>query len=1280
MDHLAQKRVFSLTLIAFIFLLTPICKAQPSTLWDTQFAYSATDTTFGDNALAGCIFFGNSFWVSSWAADTIYELSRTGQYISEFYLPNTGCFRSLTTDGNRIYGANVTWKLYSINPFTKTVADSITPQLAFKTRFCTYDPTLDNYNGGFWVGNYDQAIVSIDRAGAVLDSIPLAVHGFNKIYGAAWDGASDGGPYLWIFNNGGTNFCQIDKLGLPSGINTTDSRNVALDHAIPFGQVSPRAGGLFLSTGIFPGQRILGGIMQGNGKDVLFGYELEEPYMQTDSILYRQNKYSTEFYFQPHPSLNCVDYIYVWDFGDGNTQFNICQPTHYYDSLAPYSVTLQILDTNYQVISSHTESLYVDCPTVPISFEVIPVSPDSITLINTTVLPPFWPAAANPVNYYWTVGGIPLGSSPILGINPSWFGSCRFEITLGDTSGCSSSSSVSETFRAGYTQDLPKDLAFNVSSKHYTPISWKEAMTEFPNDSDLDRLDDRMGSLNSTIPTPVPKDVLVYYFIPPGGNLGQILAGIQGYINRSSEYETFDRFSDNLTVFSVRKAHPTWIKDLIAENYVAYIEFDTTFYPYSSISTTASFLQAGELMETLGLDQIPLSSCPNPNQADGLGNGQKIGTCILGAGHSGSFAFASLATPACSGWTGNPPVPPNPYASFVGTGNSIFTSCLGTAVTNDDIGFGASKTSLLTMQNHLSANTNINGGFQVTRTDGIISGADYYFFDVFDDATLTMRASDIVQAMDSVIGMRRGSPHIDLVLCDFTLPYVSEGNDAVSSIMEVASRRSITVVAGTGMMGAAGLTPPGAAPSVITVAPFLYDGCQNPIGVGGGAGMGNSNNSYWAKPDICAPANVFGANRNWNNFFNQAIASPEVGATILSGLCTKLCHKNRNLSPSEVKLLLTSGADDQRTLGAGPIPDAGSGHGLVNIAKSTDNLVLPECYHLGFEEHVNSDVFMERHNSKDLRVLVPVAQQSNSPVISYGDRIKMEVEIFNFGNNDYPGLEEEGLIQLKVHYFANDEIVFLSENITKPIPFIPAGGKDTIQIPFTTNFTTNVICGGATIVCPRDTSKFNNDAKQNDYRFQLTPQDSVQLVRVGLTAPGDDSVCVYTINSPAVVTDYIITPNFFDTCFAANELPMDIEYKFELPPNSNPPLVFDYDVTFCAYVPGGDTIYNGGVHFTIYNQNYVEIKPPTLPIIGNLEIFPNPTQESFQARLTPNHPGDLHLDLIDLQGKVLHQRSTKGRKGAELLESFDLSSYPSGIYLLRIILGNAVLTRRVVKI
>jgi hypothetical protein len=257
--------------------------SQPDAQWTIQLDVNATAPT-SSVGMAGAQFVKNAqitageFWTSKWASDTMLIWSAAGAFQQKLTIAGLTGVRSLAFDGTYLYAGNNTTTIYRIDPVTKLLAPPhINSGSANAVRHCSYDPTLDGGAGGFWVGNFATDVDAISMTGTVLSSIPSAAHGLVGMYGSAYDGFTAGGPYLWVFDQSGTNTSQIERITLATGATYgLASHDVFMDFSGTNSLTSGLAGGLFITDQLVGGQFSLGGMIQGTPNNVLFSYELAD--------------------------------------------------------------------------------------------------------------------------------------------------------------------------------------------------------------------------------------------------------------------------------------------------------------------------------------------------------------------------------------------------------------------------------------------------------------------------------------------------------------------------------------------------------------------------------------------------------------------------------------------------------------------------------------------------------------------------------------------------------------------------------------------------------------------------------------------------------------------------------------------------------------------------------------------------------------------------------------------------------------------------------------------
>lgn len=90
-------------------------------------------------------------------------------------------------------------------------------------------------------------------------------------------------------------------------------------------------------------------------------------------------------------------------------------------------------------------------------------------------------------------------------------------------------------------------------------------------------------------------------------------------------------------------------------------------------------------------------------------------------------------------------------------------------------------------------------------------------------------------------------------------------------------------------------------------------------------------------------------------------------------------------------------------------------------------------------------------------------------------------------------------------------------------------------------------------------------------------------------------------------------------------------------------------------------------------------------ILGNEEIagakiklFPIPAQNSCQLIVETSIPAQLELQLFSLDGKLI-SKTEKSKAEIAHSQTINLESAPSGTYLLKIIIGEKTVSRKIVK-
>lgn len=238
-------------------------------MWDVLLQFDATALN-GSTGNAGAEWSGTYFYSTRWQSNLIHEYNATGStLLREFSIPGVTGLRDLAFDGTNFYGGAAGNLIYQMDFTAGTLIGTITTTEA--VRHISYDSDQD----AFWVGNWDTDIVAIDRSGNELARILASTHGLSNIYGSCYDNQSAGGPYLWIFTQGGgagtpQNIVQVQ---LPTGTPTGVAHDVITDVGV--GNTDAIAGGLFSMIDFSSGLFTIGGLLQGAPiADLIFVYEI----------------------------------------------------------------------------------------------------------------------------------------------------------------------------------------------------------------------------------------------------------------------------------------------------------------------------------------------------------------------------------------------------------------------------------------------------------------------------------------------------------------------------------------------------------------------------------------------------------------------------------------------------------------------------------------------------------------------------------------------------------------------------------------------------------------------------------------------------------------------------------------------------------------------------------------------------------------------------------------------------------------------------------------------
>lgn len=204
-------------------------------LWDK---YSGISTN--DNAEQAVATDGYYIYTASWMREGQINKYSLNGYIGTFYVQGVGKIRNLAYGENCFFATDNTNRIYKIDMERQELIGTIELDADFQIRHCAYDKNDEVLYVGDWTSVYEVRFVNSDNP--TLVPVPIA-SGLSNVYSTAFDGLSEGGPYLWLFsqiseNNGAS--AKIQQLNISTGQLTgkthyLDSLDIATSSSIAGG-------------------------------------------------------------------------------------------------------------------------------------------------------------------------------------------------------------------------------------------------------------------------------------------------------------------------------------------------------------------------------------------------------------------------------------------------------------------------------------------------------------------------------------------------------------------------------------------------------------------------------------------------------------------------------------------------------------------------------------------------------------------------------------------------------------------------------------------------------------------------------------------------------------------------------------------------------------------------------------------------------------------------------------------------------------------------------------
>ena len=227
-----------------------------------------------------------------------------------------------------------------------------------------------------------------------------------------------------------------------------------------------------------------------------------------------------------------------------------------------------------------------------------------------------------------------------------------------------------------------------------------------------------------------------------------------------------------------------------------------------------------------------------------------------------------------------------------------------------------------------------------------------------------------------------------------------------------------------------------------------------------------------------------------------------------------------------------------------------------------------------------------------------------------------------------------------------------------------------------TNYTENIQWYRDSVLLINEINPFLFASNPGLYRVEYTSEEGC--------VSSSDWIEVSSIPAPA--SPAYVNENNLLTLFDPDALPVDYTLQWY---QNGVILEGETGLSYCISEFGTYTLlvedlstgcFNSFTLTVPYNSNVSCDLSPTEELFagGTVNIFPNPTSGKFDVNITGSEAAQIDIQVRDILGQILFQKTYPSRSSF-IGESFDLTSFPNGMYLISISADNESIIRKVIK-